>query len=89
MDEINRKPLVDVLAELLGTQVVMDGDKYVTMVDNKVVADALVADALIKQEASYQEARKNARIMELKKLLLESDFKELPGYQARSGTRQG
>ena len=56
MDEINRKPLVDVLAELLGTQVVMDGDNYVTMADNKLVADAVVADAVVKQKELYQEA---------------------------------
>lgn len=55
MEAINRAPLVDILGNILGKTVVMDGDRYVTMVGNEAITEAVVADALVKQEELYQE----------------------------------
>jgi len=54
MIEINKKPLVDILSEQLGEQVVMSGDNYVLMCDTKsVVKQSDVDVATAKQSELY------------------------------------
>lgn len=50
--EISKKPMVDILSEMTGEQVVMNGDKYVTMSGAKV-SDSFVSDAERKQVELY------------------------------------
>lgn len=51
--EINKKPMVDILSEMIGEQVVMDGNGYVTISGAKV-SDSLVLDAELKQSELYE-----------------------------------
>jgi hypothetical protein len=56
MEKINKTPLVDILTDMIGEQIAMDGDSYITMADNVVIADTVVADALVKQGDIHQES---------------------------------
>lgn len=50
--EISKKPMVDILSEMTGKQVVMDGNTYVTMY-GEVISSEVVADAERKQVELY------------------------------------
>ena len=55
-NEIAKKPMVDILSDMTGEQVVMDGEKYIALKDGADIGDDFVADAVVKQEELYQEA---------------------------------
>ena len=71
--ELSKKPMVDILAEMTGEQVVMDGDTYVTMY-GEVISSEVVADAERKQvELCALEVLEQARA-EARQYLLSTDW---------------
>lgn len=68
-DEITARPLVDILSEQLGEQVVMSGDNYVLLSDKSAVAAAAVELALATQEDNLLEQAKAEKLLQI-----EADF---------------
>ena len=57
-NEITVRPLVDILSEQLGEQVVMSAENYVLFRDSSIVSSADVESATAKQEEERQKAIK-------------------------------
>ncbi len=71
--EISKKPMVDILSEMIGEQVVMDGDTYVTL-SGEVISSEVVADAERKQAELYDlEVLEQAKA-EARQYLLSTDW---------------
>jgi hypothetical protein len=73
-NEIVKKPMVDVLTEITGEQVVMDGDRYIALKDGADIGDDFVADAIERQEELYQETILNKRKAEALAYLSTTDW---------------
>lgn len=65
-DEITVRPLVDILSEQLGEQVVMSGEGYVLFKDKSVVATAAVDLAIATQQNDFTAAQAEKAISDLK-----------------------
>lgn len=68
-NEITARPLVDILSEQLGEQVVMSGEDYVLLSNKSVVATAAVELALATQQAELLESAKTIKLEQI-----QSDF---------------
>ena len=65
MQELNKKPLVDMLSEQLGEQVVMSGDKYVYLDTKDEVEASIVSDAVIKNDNDFLQLLKDIKTNEI------------------------
>jgi hypothetical protein len=75
-NEIAKKPMVDILSDMTGEQVVMDGEKYIALKDGADIGDDFVADAVVKQEELYQEAALERSKEEAQAYLASTDWVE-------------
>ena len=55
-EQISKKPLVDILSQMSGKQVVMNGDDYVFLQNGITVSQAEIDEALVTQSALEQKS---------------------------------
>lgn len=65
MQELNKIPLVDILSEQLGKQVVMNGDKYVYLDTKDEVEASIISDAVIKNDNDFLQLSKDTKVKEI------------------------
>ena len=66
MEEISKKPLVDILSQMSGSQVVMKESDYVLLQNGITVSQSEVDEALVIQESLYQEEVEGKQAQEIK-----------------------
>lgn len=72
MNEIQLKPMVDILTELTGNQVVMKESDYVFFENGVTVSQSEVDEALVLQESLYQEDVEGKQAQEIKQAKLDA-----------------
>ena len=71
MNEIQLKPMVDILSQMMGSQVVMKESDYVFLQNGITVSQSLVDEALVLQESLYQEEVEGKQAQESKQAKLD------------------
>ena len=80
MNEIQLKPMVDILTELIGSQIVMSGDDYVYLSNSEQVSDEEVLEAKGLQDADYIQQGIDKQMNEYQAYLTATDFKMTVDY---------
>ncbi len=80
MNEIQLKPMVDILTELMGSQIVMSGDNYVYLSNSEQVSDEEVLEAKELQDADYIQQGIDKQVSEYQAYLDSTDFKMTVDY---------
>lgn len=82
MEEISKKPMVDILSEMTGEQVVIDGDTYVAVKDGALIGEDFIADAKAEQDKLHIIAVKQRRALEIKSRLAAIDLEAVRPLRA-------
>ena len=84
--EISKKPLVDILSAMLGKEIVMSGDDYVTLVGNELVDSSAVAEAVVKQETDFNRRLETTRVESINAKAAELILAKYPLYKQNNIT---
>jgi hypothetical protein len=85
MQEIVKRPMVDMVAEATGKAIGIKEDKFVYLDTKKEVEATKLSEAVVLQDEYYQKDILASQLKEKKQYLEDTDHKFLQGYKPKEG----